>query len=128
MPTGTGRRERRGCVAAAFVCAGCQPAASGSLPEETAAAQPRTTTPVSLCPASDFPIVFSSALSPDFDPRLSLLTPDGSRAKYGVPRGDYQGPVWSPDGRTVALRRRSLHTLDDLSSSVVLTGVDGADQ
>jgi Tol biopolymer transport system component len=82
---------------------GCEPAAPSPFEEAPRSAPVRRST---ACPASEYPIVFSSDRTPTFRSVLFLLEADGMSFMQlsPVPRSD--SPVWSPDGQVIAFRQR----------------------
>jgi len=127
-PTGIGCAERSGWWASltgtALLLQSCQPNASSVLDRGGAEPTPTSNVRISDCFAADFPIVFSSAITPEFVPRVALRSADGSRGRLVSNAGKYYSPTWSPDGRALALRRR---TGTETPSSVVLMALDGSE-
>lgn len=112
---------------------GCEPSASSPVEPELRDAGPSAANSSVACPAEQYPILFKSTRGrPIPQPRLFLMRSDGSDAQLlSRSVATFHSPVWSPDGRSIAFRRRSPIREDgtlDAASAIGLMAPDGTEE
>ncbi|HET9956817.1 MAG TPA: hypothetical protein VFQ61_20115, partial [Polyangiaceae bacterium] len=79
------------------------------------------------CVPPSLPVVFTSLAGLSPDARLYLMQSDGRGRERIGPAGNFQQPVWSPDGKAIAVRfRNPTNGVADWHSEIRLLSPDGS--
>jgi Tol biopolymer transport system component len=120
------------CLLQAAGFASCEPSASSPVEPVGTVGRPEPSNSAMTCSAQDHPILFQAMRSAaGFEPKLFLMNVEGTDQTRITPTGYFHSPAWSPDGHSIAFRRRGAPSNVvgvEASSMLGLMAPDGTEQ